>query len=85
MFEVFADSFGSYVLSDIRRQSQLWGRQMAKCFAEGDIVEGVQLLARNQGLKFNGILQQSIDRLVNDWSNSRFPVEERLIIRLYER
>ncbi len=80
MFEVFASKFGSYVLSDIRRQSQLWGRQMAMCFAEGDIVGGVQLLSKNQGLKFNGILQQSIDRLVNDWSNSQFPVEERLII-----
>ncbi|WP_037213756.1 AAA family ATPase [Rickettsia tamurae] len=80
MFEVFTSKFGSYVLSDIRRQSQAWGRQMAMCFAEGDIVGGVQLLARHQGLKFNGILQQSIDRLVNDWSNSQFPVEERLII-----
>ncbi len=80
MFEVFAGKFGSYVLSDIRRQSQAWGRQMAMCFAEGDIIGAVQLLAKNQGLKFNGILQQSIDRLVNDWSNSQFPVEERLII-----
>ncbi len=80
MFEVFAGKFGSYVLSDIRRQSQAWGRQMAMCFAEEDIVGGVQLLAKNQGLKFNGILQQSIDRLVNDWSNSQFSVEERLII-----
>ncbi len=80
MFEVFTKKFGSYILSDIRRQSQAWGRQMAMCFAEKDIIGGVQLLAKNQGLKFNGILQQSIDRLVNDWSNSQFPVEERLII-----
>ena len=80
MFEVFADRFGSYVLSDIRRQSQIWGQQMAKCFAEGDIIGGVQLLARHQGLKFNGILRQSMERLISDWSNSQFGVEERLII-----
>jgi ATP-dependent exoDNAse (exonuclease V) alpha subunit len=40
MFEIFASTFGSYVLSDIRRQSQQWAREMALCFA---IVKHIEL------------------------------------------
>ena len=80
MFEVFADKFGSYILSDIERQKQPWGRQMAMCFANGNIVDGIKLLEKNNGLKFNSTLAESMNRLITDWHNSKFPVEERLII-----
>lgn len=80
MFEVFADKFGSYVLSDIRRQSQDWGREMAMCFATGNITDGIKLLEKNEGLNFDHTLADSMSRLITDWHNSKFELQERLII-----
>lgn len=80
MFEVFANKFGSYELSEIRRQSQAWGREMALCFAEHNITKGIALLEKHQGLKVDDRLAESMSRLINDWSKSKFALQERLII-----
>ncbi len=80
MFEIFASTFGSYVLSDIRRQSQQWAREMALCFAKSDIAAGLLLLERHNGLKIDHTLEESMARLINDWNSSRFNLQERLII-----
>ncbi len=80
MFEIFASTFGSYVLSDIRRQSQEWAREMALCFAKSDIAAGIVLLERHNGLKIDHTLEESMERLIDDWNSSRFTLQERLII-----
>jgi Ti-type conjugative transfer relaxase TraA len=80
MFEIFASTFGSYVLSDIRRQSQQWAREMALCFAKSDIAAGLLLLERHNGLKIDHTLEESMARLINDWNDSIFNLQERLII-----
>jgi Ti-type conjugative transfer relaxase TraA len=80
MLEIFANTFGSYVLSDIRRQSQQWAREMALCFAKSDIAAGIVLLERHNGLKIDHTLEESMARLINGWNSSRFTLQERLII-----
>ncbi|KJV78043.1 AAA domain protein [Rickettsia hoogstraalii str. RCCE3] len=44
MFAVLTSKFGSYELSNIRRQSKVWAREMASCFARSDITGGLHLL-----------------------------------------
>ncbi|WP_410528062.1 AAA family ATPase [Rickettsia tamurae] len=82
MFTVLASKFGSYELSDIRRQSKAWAREMASCFARSDITGGLRLLAQHKCLKIDHTLEESMVRLINDWSNSKFALNERLIITM---
>ncbi|QWB86753.1 RecBCD enzyme subunit RecD [Rickettsia parkeri] len=82
MFTVLASKFGSYELSSIRRQSKVWAREMASCFARSDITGGLRLLAQHDGLKIDHTLEESMARLINDWSNSKFALNERLIITM---
>ncbi len=82
MFAVLASKFGSYELSNIRRQSKVWAREMAMLFAKSDITGGLQLLEQHNGLKVDHTLEESMARLINDWSNSKFALNERLIITM---
>ncbi len=82
MFAVLASKFGSYELSSIRRQNKVWAREMASCFAKSDIAGGLRLLAQHDGLKIDYTLEESMARLINDWSNSKFALNERLIITM---
>ncbi|WP_342269538.1 AAA family ATPase [Rickettsia endosymbiont of Orchestes rusci] len=82
MFTVLASKFGSYELSNIRRQSKAWAREMASCFAKSDIAGGLQLLEQHKCLKIDHMLEESMARLINDWSNSKFALNERLIITM---
>ncbi|KJW03825.1 AAA domain protein [Rickettsia argasii T170-B] len=82
MFAVLASKFGSYELSRIRRQSKKLAREMASCFAKSDIAGGLRLLAQHDGLKVDHTLEESMARLINDWSNSTFALKERLIITM---
>ncbi|KJV80188.1 AAA domain protein [Rickettsia hoogstraalii str. RCCE3] len=82
MFTVLASKFGSYELSNIRRQSKAWAREMASCFAKSDIAGGLRLLAQHKCLKIDHTLEESMARLIEDWSNSKFALNERLIITM---
>ncbi|WP_410526147.1 AAA family ATPase [Rickettsia endosymbiont of Orchestes rusci] len=82
MFTVLASKFGSYELSNIRRQSKAWAKEMASCFAKSDIAGGLRLLAQHDGLKIDHTLEESMAGLINDWSNSKFALNERLIITI---
>ncbi len=55
---------------------------MAMRFAKLDIAGGLQLLEQHNGLKIDHTLEESMARLINDWSNSKFALNERLIITM---
>ncbi|SPP25363.1 conjugal transfer protein TraA [Orientia tsutsugamushi] len=50
MFEMLSNNFGSHVLTDIRRQSETWGREVAMKFAESNISSGITLLRQKNVL-----------------------------------
>ncbi len=79
---VLASKFGSYELSSIRRQNKVWAKEMASCFAKSDIAGGLRLLEQHKCLKIDHTLEESMARLINDWSNSKFALNERLIITM---
>nr|WP_108883952.1 AAA family ATPase [Orientia tsutsugamushi] len=80
MFEMLSNNFGSHVLIDIRRQSENWSREAAMKFAESNILSGITLLRQNKCVKFDNTLQDSISKLIYDWSLSKFKLHEKLVI-----
>ncbi|WP_371254277.1 AAA family ATPase [Orientia tsutsugamushi] len=80
MFEMLSNNFGSHVLIDIRRQSENWSREAATKFAESNILSGITLLRQNKCVKFDNTLQDSINKLIYDWSLSKFKLHEKLVI-----
>ncbi|SPM44421.1 conjugal transfer protein TraA [Orientia tsutsugamushi] len=80
MFEMLSNNFGSHVLIDIRRQSENWSREAAMEFAESNILSGITLLRQNNCVRFDNTLQDSMSKLIYDWSLSKFKPHEKLVI-----
>ncbi|BAG41293.1 putative conjugative transfer protein TraA [Orientia tsutsugamushi str. Ikeda] len=80
MFEMLSNIFGSHVLVNIRRQSENWSREAATKFAESNILSGITLLKQNNCVKFDNTLQDSMSKLVYNWSLSKFKPHEKLVI-----
>ncbi|WP_371220242.1 AAA family ATPase [Orientia tsutsugamushi] len=80
MFEMLSNNFGSHVLIDIRRQSENWSREAAMKFAESNILSGITLLRQNKCVKFDNTWQDSMSKLIYNWSLSKFKPHEKLVI-----
>ncbi|WP_371222305.1 toprim domain-containing protein [Orientia tsutsugamushi] len=80
MFEIPSNIFGSHVLVNIRRQSKNWSRKAAMKFAESNILSGITLLRQNKCVKFDNTLQDSMSKLIYNWSLSKFKPHEKLVI-----
>ncbi|WP_231966312.1 AAA family ATPase [Orientia tsutsugamushi] len=80
MFEMLSNIFGSHVLVNIRRQSENWSREAAMKFAESNILSSITLLRQNNCVKFDNTLQDSMSKLIYDWSLSKFKLHEKLVI-----
>ncbi|SPP25110.1 conjugal transfer protein TraA [Orientia tsutsugamushi] len=80
MFEMLSNNFGSHVLTDIRRQSETWGREVAMKFAESNISSGITLLRQKKCVKFDNTLRDSMSKLIYNWSLSKFKLHEKLVI-----
>ncbi|SPR15608.1 conjugal transfer protein TraA [Orientia tsutsugamushi] len=80
MFEILSNIFGSHVLVNIRRQSENWSREAAMEFAESNILSGITLLRQNNCVRFDNTLQDSMSKLIYNWSLSKFKPHEKLVI-----
>ncbi|KJW07143.1 AAA domain protein [Orientia tsutsugamushi str. UT144] len=80
MFEILANTYDSHVLTDVRKQSENWSREVAEKFAEGNILSGITLLKQNNCIEFADTLQDSMNKLIYDWSHSKCKLQEKLII-----
>ncbi|WP_148141125.1 AAA family ATPase [Orientia tsutsugamushi] len=80
MFEMLSNIFGSHVLVNIRRQSKNWSREAATKFAESNILSCITLLRQNKCVRFDNTLQDSMSKLIYNWSLSKFKLHEKLVI-----
>ncbi|WP_371219089.1 AAA family ATPase [Orientia tsutsugamushi] len=80
MFEMLSNIFGSHVLVNIQRQSENWSREAAMKFAESNILSGITLLRQNNCVRFDNTLQDSMSKLIYNWSLSKFKPHEKLVI-----
>ena len=82
MFPVLADKYGVATLTETMRQKTPWGREVAIAFAEGNIRTGVSILQENGRLYFSKDLESSMCRLLEDWTQSKEALPNRLIISI---
>ncbi len=80
MFEVLSEKQGSSTVFDIKRQSSNWGREVASCFAGGRVLEGLNILERNERIKWSGNADKSMQELLGDWSSSKYGIGDRIIL-----
>ncbi|WP_371219592.1 toprim domain-containing protein [Orientia tsutsugamushi] len=57
-----------------------WNHNVAVKLINGDIADGIVLLSDNNSLRADNTLKESINQLINDWKNSKFELQDRLII-----
>ncbi|WP_371222209.1 toprim domain-containing protein [Orientia tsutsugamushi] len=57
-----------------------WNHNVAIKLINGDIADGIVLLSDNNSLRADNTLKESINQLINDWKNSKFELQDRLII-----
>jgi len=80
MFEVLAEKQGSSTVFNIKRQSSNWGREVASCFAEARVLEGLSILEGNERIKWSGNVDKSMQELLGDWNSSKYEIGDRIIL-----
>lgn len=80
MFEVFADTYGSSTILDIKRQQSTWGKEVAIAFSKGDVRRGVSILQDENRIKWHDGRIDAMDALVSNWDKSDERVKDRLIL-----
>jgi Ti-type conjugative transfer relaxase TraA len=80
MFEVLSEKQGSSTVFDIKRQSSNWGREVASCFAGGRVLEGLNILERNERIKWSGNADKSMQELLSNWNDSKYDIGDRIIL-----
>ncbi|MDC0864330.1 AAA family ATPase [Rickettsiaceae bacterium] len=80
MFEVFAKSYGSSSILDIKRQDSEWGKAVAMAFSKGEVATGLSILDTDNRIKWDEDASSSMHELLHDWSVSEFGVRDRLIL-----
>jgi len=82
MFELFAERFGCYELSDIRRQEGDWGKEIATSMAKGDVKPAISILTERGNLEFSNDKVSSIQSLLAQWQRSNYETVEKLVITI---
>ena len=85
MFEVISEKHGSSTVFNIRRQSSNWGREVASCFADSRVLEGLTILEGNERIKWSGNVDKSMQELLGDWGDSKYDIGDRIILAVENR
>lgn len=80
IFEFLSEKQGSSTVFDIKRQSSNWGREVASCFAEGRVLEGLTILECNERIKWSGNTDKSMQALLSNWNDSKYDIGDRIIL-----
>lgn len=80
MFEVFARVYGSSTIFDIKRQSNNWGREVAREFSTGNSAGGIAILEKEGRIKRDESASVSMQSLLADWQGSKYALSDRLIL-----
>jgi Ti-type conjugative transfer relaxase TraA len=68
MFGYLSDHFGSYTLTDVRRQEQSWQKEMAVNLSQGDVKSALSLLQEHDRIHWNLTERQAMSSLVKEWT-----------------
>ncbi len=80
MFEVFASTYGSGSILDIKRQKSSWGKSVAQAFSEGNVRSGISILTEENRINRQASHISSMEALLADWHKSSELPCDRLIL-----
>jgi len=80
MFEVFASTYGSSSILDIKRQENDWGKSVAIAFSVGNVRSGISILTEENRINRQASHISSMEALLADWHKSSELPCDRLIL-----
>ncbi|MDP5020372.1 MAG: hypothetical protein NWP91_01385, partial [Rickettsiaceae bacterium] len=78
--EVFASTYGSSSILDIKRQENDWGKSVAMAFSKGDVGSGIAILTEANRINRQATNIFSMEALLADWHKSSELAGDRLIL-----
>jgi Ti-type conjugative transfer relaxase TraA len=81
-FRFLSDRYGAAELSEVRRQTTRWQKDVSEALAEGNVKGAVHLLEEHKALVWNATKEESLANLLKDWAKDTMlnPQETRQII-----
>ncbi len=82
MFRFLSDRYGAAELSEVRRQTIGWQKEVSEALAEGNIKKAVHLLEEHKAIAWNTTKEESLTNLLKDWTKDTLlnPQDTRQII-----
>ncbi|KAB2836880.1 MAG: AAA family ATPase, partial [Caedimonadaceae bacterium] len=68
MFEVLAERFGASEITEVRRQSIEWQREVSECLSRGEVLPALQILDEHERIIFSPTKEESLSKLINAWA-----------------
>ncbi|MDK4728990.1 Ti-type conjugative transfer relaxase TraA [Rhizobium phaseoli] len=76
-FRAITERIGFAELAGVRRQRETWARDASRLFARGEVDKGLDAYAEHGHLVEAGTREETIDRIVSDWTAARREAIER--------
>jgi len=71
VFKALIERYDSAELSEVRRQSMGWQKDISEDLSKGNVQSAVQLLQEQGALKWNGTKEEALADLLTTWATSR--------------
>lgn len=68
MFEVLGETFGAAEITEVRRQSVEWQREVSECLSRGEVLPALQILDEHNRITFSPSKEVSLSDLMYAWS-----------------
>ncbi|MBX9697069.1 MAG: AAA family ATPase, partial [Alphaproteobacteria bacterium] len=68
MFEVLAEKFGAAEITEVRRQSVEWQKEVSECLSRGEVLPALQILDEHNRITFSPTKEESFSKLINTWA-----------------
>ncbi|MGN6670400.1 MAG: AAA family ATPase [Candidatus Nucleicultricaceae bacterium] len=68
MFEILADTFGAVEITEVRRQTIKWQKDVSECLSRGEVFPALQTLDEYNRITFSPTKEESLSKLINTWS-----------------
>ena len=65
---------------EIGRQKQAWAKQAAQTFSQGDVVEALELFAKNNRITVRDSLEEALEQACLDWTEEGLLTPHRAVI-----
>ncbi|MEI8296178.1 MAG: AAA family ATPase, partial [Alphaproteobacteria bacterium] len=82
IFSLLTEKFGSTDLTQVRRQSIAWQKEVSEALGQRQVEKAVTLLSQNQALNWSGTITESMTTLIQAWEKDyvQDPTKTRLIL-----